>query len=260
MIRMELRSYAAEAVVERDHWWFVDRRLLFSQVIASCGVPAGARILDAGSGTGANLRLLSALGFTRVTGLDLSPEAIRHCAEKGLGRVELADVCALPFPDGSFDLVLATDIIEHVEDDALALRELRRVMKPGGHLLLTVPTFQILWGLQDDVSHHKRRYRLPALLARLRGADLVPQRHFYFNYLLFVPILLVRRLMRGLRVAVASENEINTNWLNPILAMLFRLDVRSAPWLRPPFGVSGLVVATPGGGAPEALKKLAKFF
>lgn len=254
MIRMDLRAYAAEAAVEKDHWWFVGRRLLFARLIKSWNVPAGARVLDAGTGTGANLRLLSALGFAEVTGLDASPEAIRHCAAKGLGPVELADICALPFADDSFDLVLATDIIEHVADDARALSELRRVLKPGGRLLLTVPAFPLLWGAQDEVSHHQRRYRLPALLARMRAAGLAPRHHFYFNYLLFFPILLVRRLMRGLRLRPASENQINTRWLNRLLTALFRLDVRSAPWLRPPFGVSALVAATRDGTVGESLK------
>lgn len=241
---MELCNYAAEAAAEADHWWFVGRRLLFSHIIKRCGLPAVAEILDVGTGTGANLRMLSNLGFTCVTGLDQSPEAIRYCAQKGLGKVEMADICALPFPDCSFDLILATDIIEHVDNDCLALCEIRRVLKPNGYLLLTVPAFQLLWGLQDEVSHHKRRYRLRTLLSRIHDAGLIPKHYFYFNYLLFVPILLARRVMRLFGIELASEHEINTRWLNDVLAFLFRLDVAIAPVLRPPFGVSALVIAT----------------
>jgi SAM-dependent methyltransferase len=206
-------------------------------------LPPDAAILDAGTGTGANLRLLRTLGFARVTGIDFSAEAIRFCAEKGLGEVQPGDVCALPFADRQFDLVLATDIIEHVEDDLAALREIRRVLRPGGHSLLTVPAFPILWGLQDEVSHHRRRYRLPLLVERLRAAGLTPRRCFYFNYLLFLPILAARRLMRILNIRLASEGEVNTEWLNRMLTPLFRLDVKTAPWLRPPFGASALVTA-----------------
>ncbi len=240
---MEIATYAAEAAIEADHWWFVGRRGLFADLIGGLALPPDAAILDVGTGTGANLRLLRDLGFTRVEGVDFSAEAIRFCAQKGLGAVQPGDVGALPFADREFDLVLATDIIEHVDDDLAALREIRRVLRPGGHLLLTVPAFPILWGLQDEVSHHRRRYRLPLLVARLRAAGLTPQRHFYFNYLLFLPILAARRLMRVLKIRLASEGELNTGWLNRVLTPLFRLDVKTAPWLRPPFGVSALVAA-----------------
>ncbi len=149
---MEVATYAAEATIEANHWWFVGRRLLFSRIVQGFDLPDSAKILDVGTGTGANLRMLRDLGFDQVTGVDQSPEAIRFCAEKGLGKVQPGNACALPFPDRQFDLVLATDVIEHVDDDLAALREIRRVAKPGGHLLLTVPTFPILWGLQDDVK------------------------------------------------------------------------------------------------------------
>jgi SAM-dependent methyltransferase len=240
---MEISAYAAEAAIEVDHWWFVGRRRLFARIVDELGVPADAAILDVGTGTGANLRLLRDLGFARVTGVDFSPEAIRFCAEKGLGAVEQGDVRALPFADGRFDLVFATDVVEHVDDDLAALREIRRVLTPGGQVLLTVPTFPILWGLQDEVSLHRRRYRLGELLARLDAAGLSAQRHFYFNYLLFLPILAARRLIRLLRIRLDSEGEVNTKWLNRLLALVFLCDVNTAPWLRPPVGVSALVVA-----------------
>jgi SAM-dependent methyltransferase len=243
---MDIGIYATEAAIERDHWWFAGRRFLLARIIGEFSLPPGSAVLDVGTGTGSNLRMLYELGFDRVLGLDQSREAIRFCAEKGLGAVELGDVRALPFPDRQFDLVLATDIIEHVDDDLLALRELRRVLKPKGHLLLTVPAFELLWGLQDELGHHKRRYRLSDLLERIADASLLPERQFYFNYLLFLPILLLRRLMRVLPLPVASEGEINAPWLNRILSRLFRFDVRTAPRLRPPFGVSALVVATRG--------------
>jgi SAM-dependent methyltransferase len=240
---MDAAAYASEAAIEADHWWFVGRRGLFSTIINKFDLPPDANVLDVGTSTGANLQLLRDLGFTHVTGLDQSAVAIQFCAGRGFGQVRLGDVCALPFPDASFDMVLATDIIEHVDDDLGGLQELRRILKPGRPLLLTVPTFPVLWGLQDEVSHHKRRYRLGQLLKRFDEANLSPQQYFYFNYLLFLPILVSRRLMRMFKIRVGTENEINTEWLNWILTRLFRLDVATAPWVRPPLGVSALVVA-----------------
>jgi ubiquinone/menaquinone biosynthesis C-methylase UbiE len=164
---MDVETIAVEAEVEATHWWFVQRRNLFAAEIRRLRLPAKTSILDVGTGTGANLRLLKELGFSRVAGLDPSPDVIRLCAAKGLGVVTPGSACAIPFDDESFDFVMATDVIEHVDDDSLALREIARILKPGGAVLITVPAFRALWGLQDERSHHKQRYRLAALIAKV---------------------------------------------------------------------------------------------
>ena len=235
---MDRETYAAEAALEEHHWWFVGRRRLFAREIGRMRLPRDARVLDVGTSTGTNLRMLRDGGFTNVTGLDLSDEAIRFCREKGLGTVRKGDVCDTPFEDASFDLILATDIIEHVEDDARALAEIRRVLRPGGHALLTVPAFEALWGGQDEVSHHKRRYRTPAFDGLVRAAGLAECRSYHFNYLLFGPIWLARRLIRAAGRSPKSENHLNAPGLNGFLNLLFEFDCRTAPLLRPPFGVS----------------------
>jgi SAM-dependent methyltransferase len=240
---MEATVYAVEAEVEQTHWWFVNRRRLFGAEIRRAGVDTSAHSLDVGTGTGANLRVLQELGFRDVTGLDASDDAIRFCAEKGLPPVRRGDITSLPFAESSFDLILATDVIEHVDDDGQALRELRRTLSPDGTLLLTVPAFQSLWGPQDRLSMHKRRYRLRPLLDLLRRNGWAPQRAYYFNYLLFAPIWLARRIIDLLRIELQSENEVNSPLINNVLSRIFAFDIATAPIIRPPFGVSILVVA-----------------
>ena len=110
-------------------------------------------------------------------------------------------------------------------------------------MLLTVPAFNSLWGLQDEVSLHKRRYRIGGLLDRVGRAKLLPKRAFYFNYLLFGPIWSARRLMRLFKLELASEGQVNTPALNAVLSRIFAFDVWTAPRVRPPLGVSILVVA-----------------
>lgn len=239
---MDAATYAIEAIVEQNHWWFAVRRELFAREIGGLGLSSDARILDIGTSTGTNLRMLRELGFQRVSGLDSSEDAIRFCAAKGFGDVRKGDIHAMPFAPASFELVLATDIIEHVEDDEAALAEIARVLVPGGIALITVPTFPSLWGLQDRVAHHKRRYRLRRLVAAIRRAGLEPGRRYYFNYLLFVPIWAARRLIDLLGIELSSENEVNSPLLNVMFGAVFRFDALTAPLLRPPFGVSALVV------------------
>jgi SAM-dependent methyltransferase len=155
-------------------------------------------------------------------------------------------VCNLPFGDGEFQLVLATDIIEHVDDDLQAIREIRRVLAPGGTAIISVPAFQSLWGLQDEVSQHKRRYRKTQLLNVIQRGGLVCRDGFYFNYLLFAPIWLARQVIRMFRIRLASENQVNTPLLNTLLTWIFLLDIVTAKTVHPPFGVSIIALTTRG--------------
>lgn len=241
---MQESVYEVDARVEEHHWWYVGRRKLFARLIREIGVPFSEPVLDIGTSAGTNLRMLRDLGFAERTGLDSSEEAIRWCAEKGLGTVHRGDMTHLPFADDTFSLVLATDVIEHVDDDLAALCEVYRVLKPGSAALITVPAFPSLWGLQDEVSHHKRRYRRGPLLDRIRGAGFAIERDFHFNYLLFGPIWAARQVFRVYRPSsVASESEVNTPLVNRLLSAVFDLDIATAQRLSPPFGVSILVVA-----------------
>jgi SAM-dependent methyltransferase len=239
---METGTFAVEARVEEAHWWFVGRRRLFAREIGRLGLPPDAGVLDIGTGTGSGLRMLRDCGFRNVRGVDASDDAIAFAAAKGLGRVERGSIYAVPAADASQALVLATDVIEHVDDDIRALREVARVLAPGGYLLLTVPAFPSLWGLQDQRAHHKRRYRLQPLRRLLESAGIAPLRSYYFNYLLFGPIWLARQAIRVLNVDLESENEVNSPVINGLLTPIFRLDCATAPWVRPPFGVSALVL------------------
>jgi SAM-dependent methyltransferase len=234
--------YEVEAEVEPTHWWFVGRRRLFARELTRAGLRSDSRVLDVGPGTGANLRLLRDLRVSDVVGLENNEMAIRFCLSKGLGDMRRGDICAMPFEDGSFDFVLATDVIEHVDDDAGALHEIARVLKGCGKALIAVPAFPSLWGLQDEVALHKRRYRMKSLLQKMSAAGLEPLHSYYFNYLLFAPIWLARRLIALFGIKGASENEFNSPLVNRLLSAVFLLDVSTAPKLRPPFGVSILVV------------------
>lgn len=240
---MERATYAAEAAAEETHWWFVGRRVLFRRLIERFASDRGTSVLDVGTSTGTNLRMLDEMGFRDVTGLDMSEDAIRFCAEKGLPPVRQGDITAMPFADESFGLVLATDVVEHVDDDVRAVSEIARVLVPDGIALFTVPAFQSLWGLQDEVSHHKRRYKRDGFRRLVAGAGLEIIDQFYFNYLLFAPIWLARKLLPVIAPKTDSEASLNPPLVNALLHPVMQLDVATAPLLRPPFGVSYLLLA-----------------
>jgi SAM-dependent methyltransferase len=239
---MDPSIYEAEAAVEASHWWFEGRRRLFGRILERYAVKPESRILDAGTGTGANLRMLMERGYANALGLDFSPDAISFCVKKGLS-VRLGSLTEIPFEDRSLDFVLATDVIEHLDDDVGALAEIRRVLRPGGRVLITVPAFQSLWGYNDDRAHHKRRYRLPQLRERLADSDLHICEIFYFNYILFVPIWLARLAAYRFAKTAVNESELNSPSLNAVLLRLFKFDTWTAERIHPPFGVSILAVA-----------------
>src|SRR5439155_15713340 len=155
-------------------------------------------------GTGANLHLLSQFGVAE--GVDVSAEALEFCHARGLANVKLGEAESLPYEDASFDLITGLDVVEHLDDDVACLREMRRVLRPGGRALLFVPAFMFLWGVQDDLSHHRRRYTAPELKQRLHEAGFTVERATYANITFFIPTLVGRLFMRLTGLQPASES------------------------------------------------------
>jgi SAM-dependent methyltransferase len=189
---MERAEYARMFEAEERQWWYAGMRAI-SLALLEQALPArsGLRILDAGCGTGNNLVHFARLG--RAVGLDLSEEALRFCRSRGVAVVG-GSLRALPFPDARFDCVTSFDVLYHrwVEDDAAAVRELARVLAPGGLLLVRVPALKVLWGAHDTAVHSRHRYTTGEVGALLEETGLEIVRLTYANTLLF-PLLLVRR-------------------------------------------------------------------
>lgn len=235
---MEAALYTQIRRVEAQHWWYVGRRsIVFDWVASTASRFDNPRILDLGCGTGFNLQHLHALGFTKVTGLDVASEAIDFCRGRGFSRLVRADGARLPFQSGSFELVLALDLIEHIADDGSALAEIARVLTPGGAVVLFTPAFRFLWSGQDEVSHHFRRYTSPELRRKLITAGFSIEKLSYANMLLF-PLVWAGRTALRIRGWVASENDLHPAWSNDLLASVFAAERRLLRLTNFPFGVS----------------------
>lgn len=241
---MQHHTYSIMYEVEEKHWWFVGRRRIISSWLADIcrNLPTEKpRILDVGCGTGANLEMLGQFGDAE--GVDVSSAALSFCSERGLNNVRLGEAEQLPFDDRSFDLVTGLDVVEHLDDDVAGLSEMHRVLRPGGRALLFVPAFMFLWGVQDDISHHRRRYTMKELKAAVRKAGFEIERASFANITFFFPILLGRLLMRLTGFRPESENNLTIGFLNGFLGTIFGAEAHLLRYLDLPFGVSAICTA-----------------
>jgi len=214
--------------VDEHHWWYRGRRRIIRAELDRVPLGSGARVLDAGCGSGATLEELGRYG--EVHGIELNPEAAEVARARGRGEVLEGRLEALAWDDDTFDLITCLDVIEHTPDDRATLRELRRVCKPGGWLLVTVPAYQALWSLHDVANHHYRRYGRRTLRSAALAAGWTVVRMSSFNTLLLAPAAVVRLAQRR---ELASDGytpalTLGPGWLNEALEGPLRVE---AKWL-----------------------------
>lgn len=185
------------------HWWYRGRRRVLRAELDRLALPDGAEILDAGCGSGRTMEELARYG--RVVGVDASETAVLTARSRGRANVRVATLETLPFPGDTFDLITCLDVLEHLPDDRAALAELRRVCRPQGWLVVTVPAYPRLWSAHDVANRHFRRYRRRELRAAVAHAGWKLERDTHFNTLLLAPAAAARRLTRK-RGAVAQSD------------------------------------------------------
>ncbi len=241
--QMQQHTYSIMYEIEGTHWWFAGRRQIITSFIRRLfeGFQERPRILDVGCGTGANLEMLAEFG--EAEGVDVSTDALSFCRQRGLEKVCLGEAEKLPYDDDSFDLVTGLDVVEHLDDDLAGLREMRRVLKPDGRAFLFVPAFMFLWGVQDDVSHHRRRYTMSELKAVVRKAGFEIERATFANITFFLPTLLGRVLMRLTGFRPESENNLTVSFLNKPLGLILGAESYWLRYLNLPIGVSAICIA-----------------
>jgi SAM-dependent methyltransferase len=198
--------------------------------------PRRPRILDIGCGPGNTIRRFLRAGD--VYGFDYSLDSLAFARTKGIKNVFSGDSVALPIASGAFDCVIALDVLEHVEDDARLLREIVRVLRPGGLFFITVPAFMALWRYHDEAYGHFRRYRRGELDRRVREAGLEVAVCQFFKCAFFPPLWVLAVLERRGLIPRRDSFFAVPDWLNGLMTAEIVWEDRLNVGRVLPFGVS----------------------
>ncbi|MBI2527682.1 MAG: class I SAM-dependent methyltransferase [Candidatus Rokubacteria bacterium] len=234
-------GYAAvHAGEDRAHWWFLGRQTVILAEMARRLPAGGLRLAELGCGSGGLLPGLARFGD--VVGIEADPALLRAADARGLPVLAGALPDRIPLEAGTLDAACLFDVLEHLDDDGLALERVRALLVPGGSLFVTVPAYPWLWSRHDEILGHRRRYTGRGLRVAVEGAGFKVERLTYFNSLLAAPIVLARLLHRltGRQTHDLSRPPAPVNRL---LAGCFAFEARLLRWVSSPFGISLLLVA-----------------
>ena len=247
---MRLDLYEHLYKKEDNYWWFCGRRMFVNTLLTGLHPVQGAtllKILDAGCGTGRQMEELKKYG--QVFGFDISDEALNFCQKRGLQNIVKADLNQpLPYPNESFDLITALDVLEHIENDQFALSELKRVLKIGGHLIISVPAHPFLWSYWDKSIHHQRRYTKKELEEKLKKAGFNIIRLSYIHFLIFLPTIIIRwtrGLFFGQREKTTSDFIRLPAFLNMFMIKSYEVENSFFRKINLPIGLSLVALVKP---------------
>jgi SAM-dependent methyltransferase len=242
---MNLDEYEVMYQVEDHHWWYLGMKAITCRVLEHYLPRDGSalKILDAGCGTGAVMEYLRRYGA--VVGIDYSAEALRFSQKRALTRLARASVLEIPFVGNLFDLIVSFDVIcEMGVDDERALLEFRRILKPGGLVMLRLPAYAWLRGRHDVATHISHRYTRGEVEAKLKRNGLTPVRLSYANMFLF-PIAVAKRLSERLLSPhqTGSDLTLDPGPMNGVLRSILSAEAPLVSGVGLPFGLTVVALA-----------------
>jgi SAM-dependent methyltransferase len=237
-------------LLEEKHWWFVGRREIILALARKYYLDRKRiKILEIGCSGGPLLKLLVSRGYSGVVGIDNSKEAIQLCKARGFKDVFLMDGVSPQFDCEEFDLIIASDVLEHIQDEERAVKEWKRVLKKGGIIICFVPALTALWSKHDEDNEHCRRYTKKDLKDIFAKNDFKIIRSSYWNIALFFPMLLYRLVTRTfLKKSLTSQLKESNYALNLFLSKLLLIEnFFLAMGINYPIGISVFAVAKKNG-------------
>jgi ubiquinone/menaquinone biosynthesis C-methylase UbiE len=256
---MENEEFEIMYQLEQSHWWFKGKQFLLKQCLRSLDIHASqrGRILDIGAGTGIILKLLHDFGETY--GIEYSQQGIKYLKKRELKRIVCADADQLlPFKNDTFKIITCLDVLEHLDRDKRLLKEMLRVSKPGGHILVAVPAFDMFWSSHDVALHHKRRYTRKEILKAIHKMDCKIIKASYYNFILSLPILAVRTFKSIFSKNTEQQSDFFMgfpDFINKILEFVYKVELRSLSFVNFPFGVSILLILRKYGRNEPGIEK-----
>lgn len=240
---MNPAAYLEMAETESVHWWYSGRRSILWSIIANLNLSPKSEILEVGCGTGGNLEMLANFGTVSAFEMDENAQAI--ACKKTDNHYDIKTGYLpnqIPFTNRQFDLILMSDVLEHIEQDVEALRSIKKLLKKNGRIILTVPAYQWLYGKHDKFLHHQRRYSAKQLLKAIESSGFVSEKLSYFNTILFPLAVMVRFMDKFGDSQTATGTGVPATFINRALMVLFSAERYFLGKIDFPFGVSLLCV------------------
>jgi SAM-dependent methyltransferase len=228
--------------VESENWWFVSRRKYLLDLLKDAS--KDSKIIDIGCSSGIFLKDLEQIGFKteNLFGVDISEKAINNCRKNGIKNAFVMDAQNINILE-KFDIIIASDCLEHLEDDIKALENWKKLLKLGGKMYVFVPAFQSLWSVHDEVNRHFRRYTNNDLKTKLQNVNLTILKSSYWNFSLFIPVYIYRKISVFLPKSEKEEGQIvGNNLINKLLLYLVLFENILLRFVNFPFGVSTFCV------------------
>ena len=218
---------------KKEIWWYSVRKIIIKKIIGSHILKKkNLNILDIGSGMGGLLEVLNSFGTVSVV------ETNNYCRDylKEKFRYIKNITPNISNVQDKFDLITIFDALEHIKDDKKIIKELRNYLNDGGSIILTVPAFQFLWSDHDELSMHFRRYNKKDIREVFENFKEI--KISFFNYLLFLPILITRKFLNLLNLKIKQNELTNNIYINFILKKIFYIETLFINKIDMPFGTS----------------------
>lgn len=230
---------------EDSYWWFTARNIIISKIINKIipSLSKQSKILDIGCGTGGFASYISK--DYDISCLDTSTTALDYCKKRGLSNLYNSTIAELPDEAKPFDAAIMLDVLEHIEDDKSALKDVHGILKEGGYYIMSVPAYKWMWSKHDEIHMHYRRYTKKEVTNLIEKAGFEIKYSSHFNSFLFLPAFLKRKLDKITGKEEKHKDPVDkvSDGMNSLFHKIFSFESKFLPAVSFPIGLSIIVIA-----------------